>query len=81
MSYIVPQELLKIPFVEERFQEVLRALRSADLHDAQADALWDQAWQAVEQPHPAAQLRDLQALLDALHPLCAMGKAVPPCLA
>jgi hypothetical protein len=66
--------------VEARFQAVLRVLRSADLDEGQADALWDQAWQAVEQPYPAGQLRALQALMDTLHRPCAMGKGVAACL-
>jgi hypothetical protein len=79
MTAIVHQPVC-FSLVEVRFQEVLRALRSADLHDTQADSLWDQAWQAVEQPHPAAQLCDLQTLLDALHPLYVTAKEVPACL-
>jgi hypothetical protein len=79
MTDIVHQPPCLSP-VQARFREVLRALRSTDLDEVKADAVWDQAWLAVEQPHPIDQLRSLQALLDALRLSSVTGEAVDACL-
>jgi hypothetical protein len=79
MVDIVPQISFKKLLVQEHFQDLLRALRSADLDEAQADVLWAQAWLAVEQPQPDAQLRALQDLQQILQP-CVAGEAVTACL-
>jgi hypothetical protein len=80
MLNIVTQDSLNIPLVQAQFQAVLCALRSADLDEAETDTLWERAWHAIVQPHPARQLRELQALQAILHRPCAIEKAVAGCL-